>query len=151
VRSPLPRLVTTALVAFATACPIPRDADGTIERVQNGVLRVGSAYNPPWVVAPDSIGGIEPRIVDGLARQLNASVRFVSGSETRLLESLHRRELSLVIGQFTDDSPWRGEGQFSKPYQEDGDGKKHVVALPPGENAWLVRVEKYLHEIESRK
>jgi hypothetical protein len=100
------------------------------------------------VIALDSRAGSEPQLVAELARQLNARVTFVSGSETRLLESLHRRELDLVAGGFTDDSPWKGQVAFTKPYRKDPDGKGHVLALPPGENAWLVRVEKYLHEIK---
>jgi len=137
------------LILSTTACNIPRDADGTLDRVQGGEVRVGLAHNPPWVDALDSQAGIEPGLVAELARQLHAKVSFVKGSETKLLESLHRRELDIVVGGFTDDSPWKSEVAFTNPYHEDAEGKKHVLALPPGENAWLGRVEQYLHEKDS--
>lgn len=138
--------MVTGLVLVVATCNLPRDADGTLDRVQNGVIRVGLAHNPPWVVTSGTQAGFEPQLVAGLARQLNAKTAFVNGSETRLLESLHRRELDLVVGGFTDDSPWKGQVAFTKPYRKDPDGKGHVLALAPGENAWLVRVEKFLQE-----
>ena len=140
-----------AVVLFLGACGIPRDSDGALDRIRNGTLRVGIAENPPWVVVKDSaISGIEPALVGELARQLNARVETVYGSETRLLEGLHRRELDLVIGGFTVDSPWKRDVAFTKPYHEDKDGRQHAFAVAPGENGWLVRVERFLHENESR-
>jgi polar amino acid transport system substrate-binding protein len=139
-----------ALVA-AVACGLPKDADGALERIRDGTLRVGIAENPPWVVVNGAqVSGIEPDLTAELARQLNSRVKTVYGSETLLLESLHRRELDLVVGGFTDDSPWKREVAFSKPYHQDRQKRNHVLALPPGENAWLMRVEAYLHDNESR-
>jgi ABC-type amino acid transport substrate-binding protein len=136
---------------LGAACGIPRDSDGALERIQNGTVRIGVAYNPPWVVVQDtSVSGIEPTLVTELARQLNAKVQTVHGSETRLLEGLHRGELDLVIGGFTQDSPWKRDVAFTRPYHEDKDGRKHVFAVAPGENALLMRVEQFFHQNENR-
>jgi len=140
-----------AALLLVAACGIPRDSDGALDRIRNGTLRLGVAENPPWVVARDSaISGIEATLVGELAAQMNAKVETVHGSETRLLEGLHRRELDLVIGGFTADSPWKRDVAFTKPYHEDKDGRKHVLALAPGENGWLMRVEQFLHQNETR-
>ncbi|HUQ98850.1 MAG TPA: transporter substrate-binding domain-containing protein, partial [Gemmatimonadaceae bacterium] len=95
---------------LATACGLPKDADGALDKIRNGTLRVGIAANPPWVVVNGAeVSGVEPQLVTDLARQLNAQIKNVYGSETLLLEGLHRRELDVVIGGFTADSPWKRE------------------------------------------
>ena len=138
-------------VFLALACGLPRDADGALDKIRDGTLRVGIAENPPWVVVSGpAVSGIEPLITADLARRLNARVKTVYGSETLLLESLHRRELDIVVGGFTEDSPWQRDVAFTKPYHEDRQKRKHVLALPPGENAWLMQVETYLHDNEAR-
>ncbi|MFN2637771.1 MAG: transporter substrate-binding domain-containing protein [Gemmatimonadaceae bacterium] len=146
------QIVFPALVILLMAgCDLPRDADGATDRIQNGVVRVGVADNPPWVAVGDTeVSGIEPTMIAELAGQLGARIKTVHGSETRLLESLHRRELDIVIGGFLDDSPWKKDVALTTPYHEDRQGRKHVLALPPGENRWLMRVERYLHENEKK-
>jgi polar amino acid transport system substrate-binding protein len=145
------KLQIVFVALLVAGCGLPRDSDGALDRIRNGKLRVGVAENPPWVVIRDSVvSGIEPTLVGELARQMNATVQTVYGSETRLLEGLHRRELDMVIGGFTADSPWKRDVAFTKPYHEDKDGRKHVLALAPGENGWLMRVEQFLHENDTR-
>jgi ABC-type amino acid transport substrate-binding protein len=144
-------LLATAVCSAISACSLPRDADGALDRIQNGTMRVGIAENPPWVIVADTVvSGIESTLVQDLAKQLNARVQTVHGSETRLLEGLHRRELDIVIGGFTADSPWKRDVALTRPYHEDRDGRKHALALPPGENAWLMKVERYLHDNEEK-
>jgi hypothetical protein len=109
------------------------------------VLRVGVAEAAPWVVVHDTgVAGIEPSLVLGLARELQARPEWHRGSETRLLEALHDRKLDLVIGGFTTDSPWKSEVAFTAPYDVGRAGGHHAMALAPGENAWMMRVEHYL-------
>ena len=138
-------------LVLITACGLPKDADGALDNVRNGTLRVGIAENPPWVVVNGAeVSGVEPQLVADLARALNSRVKNVYGSETLLLEGLHRRELDVVIGGFTADSPWKRDVAFTKPYHEDRNKRQHVLALPPGENAWLMEVEKFLHDNEAK-
>jgi ABC-type amino acid transport substrate-binding protein len=140
---------TALLVAAAAAgCTLPRDSDGTLDRVRGKTLRVGLADSPPWVVARgDSVSGVEVRLVGALAEELHARPEWHRGSESGLLEALHERELDVVVGGLTADSPWAKRVAFTEPYQTEAGGKKkHVLALPPGENAWLVHVERFLRE-----
>jgi len=61
-RSPPLAADAAGLLAFATAsaCNLPRDADGTLNRVTGGPLRVGVIVHPPWVTDVNGqIGGVE--------------------------------------------------------------------------------------------
>ena len=146
------------LVAPAAACDLPRDSEGTLDRVRGGTLRVGFAVDTPWVTdSAGMAGGVEGRIVNGLARSLGARVVWTHGHESELLTALHDRELDLVVGGLTADSPWKASIAFTKPYHVDSGfvvrslkakrrEEKHVLALPPGENGWLVYVERFLRD-----
>lgn len=126
------------------ACDLPRDTDGTIDRVKGGVLRVGVVDHPPWASTADHrVSGVEPSLVADLARDLHTHPEWHYGAESALLDSLHERKLDIVIGGLTAESPWKTEVAFTRPY-EGGDEPRHVLAVAPGENAWLLRVERYL-------
>jgi polar amino acid transport system substrate-binding protein len=204
----------TSLVALA-GCNVPRDADGTLERVRHGVVRVGVVNAPPWAAdSGGAVSGVEPGLLTALARDLGARVEWVQRPEAELMQALHEREVDLVIGGLTADMPWKSEVAFTRAYYtdtivvgvpegtvmheargqtiaiEDGDPvaaelrkrnaqpviapdlarapgavaapvwrlgalgrvssgivlqqRKHVMAVAPGENAWLVRVEREL-------
>jgi polar amino acid transport system substrate-binding protein len=212
-------LAAPLLAVALLACDVPRDADGTLDRVRGHVMRVGVVNAPPWAVdSAGAISGVEPALVTALARELGAQVQWVRRPEAELMTALHDRELDLVIGGLTGDMPWAKEVAFSRSYYtdtvvvgvpagtvmrevrgetiaiEDGDPvaaelrkrnampviapglgrargavaapmwrlaalgrvnsgivlqqQKHVMAAAPGENAWLVRVERSLRTRE---
>jgi polar amino acid transport system substrate-binding protein len=159
VRSRVPLGLLTALACAAcAACTLPRDADGTLDRVRGGTLRAGAAGAPPWVTdSLGALGGVEVRLVEELARSVGARVAWTRRREAELLPALHARELDLVIGGLTDDEPWAEQVAFTHPYLVDTVGvgvargavtrtvvRRHVLAVAPGENAWLVHVERFL-------
>jgi ABC-type amino acid transport substrate-binding protein len=133
-------------VAALSSCELPRDADHTLDRVRGGELRVGVADHPPWVTIGDErMDGIEPRLVADLARGLGARPVWRRGAESELLDALQRRELDIVVGGLTNDSPWKGRVAFTRPHFTDTvTGRAHVLAVSPGENAFLVHVERFL-------
>jgi len=127
-----------AIVAVVVACDLPRDADGTIDRVRNGTMRVGVVSNPPWVTIDEGeVGGIEGTLVRELARELNARPVWVVATEEELLASLEKRELDLVIGGLTADVPWKSKVALTKPFYTD----TVVVALPPRSEPGATRGE----------
>jgi polar amino acid transport system substrate-binding protein len=108
------------------------------------------------------VGGVEAQLVLSLARELGARVEWVRAPEARLLESLHDRGVDLVLAGLTADTPWAKKVALTRPYYTDTAAfgavpgaarpepreERHVLAAPPGENAWLVRVERALHARE---
>ena len=76
------------------ACGLPRDPEGTLERVRGGTLRVGFVVDTPWVTeAGQGAGGIEGAIATELARGLGARIAWTHASETPLLTALHDGDL----------------------------------------------------------
>lgn len=140
------RLGAAALCA-ALACGLPRDPEGTLERVRGGTLRVGVVHSPPWVTIEHrdaDPAGREVELARGLADALGARLEFTVGGETALIDRLREFELDLVLAGLDDDSPFGDEVGFIRPYVTAGD-RDHVVAGPPGENAWLRVVEAHFH------
>jgi ABC-type amino acid transport substrate-binding protein len=137
-------LSTATLVA---ACGLPRDPDGTLDRVRGGTLRAGVAVHPPWTTdSAGTPGGIEPALVRDLARELGATVQWVPGGESDLMPRLHERELDLVIAGLDVGSPWGKTVGVTRPYHTAGtpEPRQLVWAVAPGENAWQMRVEHFL-------
>ena len=135
----------------ALACSLPHDAEDSLKHITNGTMRVGVSTNSPWVaMSGDTIAGYEGAIVGELARELHSRIEARPGAESVLLEQLHDRKLEMVVGGLTSDSRWKRDVALTKRYHTDKQGKQHVLALPPGENGWLVRVEEYLHANEAR-
>jgi polar amino acid transport system substrate-binding protein len=145
-------LRTCCCLAALPSCGLPRDSDHTLERVRGGELRVGVTEHVPWVtVHDDRMDGIEPRLIEELARGLGARAVWRRGAESEILEALHRRELDIVAGGLTDDSPWKGQVALTHPYFTDtATGRARVLAVAPGENAFLVHVERFLAPRERR-
>ena len=139
-------------IAALSSCGLPRDSDHTLDRVRGGELRVGVTEHAPWVtVRNDRMDGIEPRLIEELARQLGARTVWRRGAESEILEMLHRRELDIVAGGLTEQSPWKGQVAFTRPYFTDtATGRTRVLAVSPGENAFLVHVERFLAPRERR-
>ena len=153
------RWIHAGLILFAAAgCDLPRDSDGTLDRVRGGTMRVGFVVDTPWTTdSAGGVGGIEGGLVQSLARELGARASWKRGQQDYLLTALQHRELDLVIGGLTADSPWSKQVAFTRPYFTDTVSvsgslkpREHVLAVAPGENAWLTRVEQMLIAAEGQ-
>jgi polar amino acid transport system substrate-binding protein len=128
-RRAAPLAAAFAAAALLLACGIPRDPEGTLERVQGGRMRVGILERPPWATLEGGKpSGVEVDLVEGFARSLDAEIDWFPGSEAELFTALEKRELDLAIGGFTDDDPWAQKVTFTQPYAI----IEVVVAAPPG-------------------
>lgn len=133
-RRPWPRILAAALVVLSVGgCQWPRDADGTLERVRAGTIRVGVAHNPPWTIADGSgagqtPGGVETVLVQRLADSLGARVQWVTGGEAELMGALSERGLDLVVAGLDAESPWEQEVALTTDYLT----VDMVVAVPSG-------------------
>jgi polar amino acid transport system substrate-binding protein len=112
-----PVLITLVTALLLGACDYPRDPDGTRDRVAGGTMRVGFTVNEPWVELPgDEPTGIEPALVRGLARELDAEIDWTEGSEEELVAGLEEGQLDLVIGGITDETLSEKKAALTRPY-----------------------------------
>jgi polar amino acid transport system substrate-binding protein len=139
-RSGLAALVVAALLAVGAAgCGIPRDPEGTLDRVRGGTLRAGITASEPWTTLEGGRpGGVEVELVEQFAHELGAKVEWVDGSEAELIGALEVRELDLVVGGLTADTPWQSKAAITRSYAT----TRVVVAVPasqppPGDIAGL--------------
>lgn len=146
-------LLAWLALALAGCGPYPRDPQRTTERVEGGTLRVGVIHDPPFVDLRDAGGsgrlaphGREVRMARALADSLDARVSWVDGGAGELFEELEHFRLDMVIGGVSAQSPWRQRVALGLPYPiRDAEGRlvRRVSALPPGENRWQMRVERF--------
>jgi polar amino acid transport system substrate-binding protein len=122
------RLAVVALLALAvTGCGIPRDPEGTLDRVRGGTLRAGITASEPWATMEGGRpGGVEVELVERFAAELGATVEWVDGSEADLMAALEVRELDLVVGGLTADTPWQAKAAITRSYAT----TRVVVAIP---------------------
>jgi hypothetical protein len=143
--------LASLMVACSTlvGCDLPRDPEGTLDRVRNGVLRVGVTPHGEWVEsdAGRPPTGIEPALVEDFARQHGATIQWFRGSETEVLTALEEYELDLVVGGLTEDTLWSDRIALSQPYFET-ENARHVIAVAPGENAFLLELDRFLKRHE---
>lgn len=144
--------ITAAALVLAGCANIPADPNGTLERIEDGVLRVSLTENAPWVQLDGGDGqpaGTEPALIARFAERHGATVEWTPGSEATLVQALERGEVDVVLGGFVEDTPWVEFGAATRPYTEttvDGESEKHVMLTPLGENAFLVALETFLDE-----
>ena len=131
---------------------VPTDPYGTLDRVNGGTLRVGATHNPPWVeVGSDDIPtGEEAALVERFARDHGATVEWSIGSEESLVGDLEHGEIDLLVGGFTDATPWTDRVAMTVPYTSDTDERgqthKQVMLVRMGENRFLLTLESFLLE-----
>ena len=102
------------------ACNLPRDSDGTLDRVRGGAMRVGVVIDTPWTKDSSGvIGGIEGEMARSLAEALGARVEWIRAPEGALLAALQHRELDLVIGGLRATSPWAQQVALTRPFYVD--------------------------------
>lgn len=150
--------MTTRLLAVALALTLglagcasyPADPDGTLDRVSGGTLRVGISPNGDWTDITDEgePSGVEVTLVKQFAESIDAEIEWMEGGEEQLLTELEEGALDLIIGGFTDKTPWSTKAAITKPFAEveakSGKTEKHVMAAAMGENAFLLELEKFL-------
>lgn len=125
------RFVLAVLLVVLTACTAtPADPEGTLDRVRGGTIRAGITENDPWTrLQGDEPVGVEVRLLEDFAEELDATISWTDGSEAELLGALELGELDVVVGGFAPDSPWSQYVAFTHPYFT----SQIVVAVPAGE------------------
>jgi len=112
-------------------CSLPRDPEGTLDRVRGDTLHVGVTEAPPFVVRHGERtepGGVEAALVRGFADSLGAAVAWHWGPADGHLEALERFELDLVAAGLTAATPWKKRAGLTRPYHTAHD----ALGAPPG-------------------
>ena len=129
------------LVGFGlAACDLPRDPEETLETVQGQELRVG-------VLKFGENAEKDRPIVERLATSLEAKLVYVEGDAHALFEDLKRGHLHIVIGGVPESTPFEKELGLSKsvgPLHAAREEEDRVIAVRPGENAFLLRVNEVI-------
>lgn len=134
-------LLGAMLVLLQSCDDYPRDPEGTLDRVRGGTLRAGIVENPPWARRDgEEPEGIEVRLVERLAQSLDAEVKWSDATGPRAVEELEERRLDILVGGLTQDDPWLAKLGVTRAYLP---SRAHVVAVPSGENAWLITVDRF--------
>jgi polar amino acid transport system substrate-binding protein len=128
----------------------PKDPEDTLEKIKNATLMVGYSENPPWVIeTSEEVSGIEADLVKEFAASHQAEIKWIKNTENELFQDLADRKIHLIIAGLTDDTPWKKEKiGITRPYFKASD-KKHIMAIPQGENAFLISLEKFLLQKEN--
>src|SRR5215203_801124 len=121
-------------------CDLPRDPEKTLETVQGQELRVG-------VLKFGQNADKDRPIVERLAASLGSKPVYVEGDAHALFEDLKRGHLHLVIGGVPESTPFAKELGLSKavgPLHGAHEEENRVMAVRPGENAFLLRVNEVI-------
>lgn len=106
------------LGAAVVSCDMPRDPEGTLQRIRGQEMVVGATEADPFVIFQNDepAAGVEVRLVEAMAADFDAEIEWVTGSEEELLSALEVGELDLVIGGLTSTNPWSANVTFTHPY-----------------------------------
>jgi len=144
-------VVAALCVLLLAGCgiQIPRDPQGTLDRVEGGVLHAGITPNGDFVqVDGEQPRGSEIDALTAFADTLDAEIDWTVGSEEALVRGLENGDLDVVAGGLTDETPWTDKAGMTRPYGEvtldDGSTPKIVMLVPLGENAFVSRLETFL-------
>ncbi|WP_149193232.1 ABC transporter substrate-binding protein [Luteimonas suaedae] len=144
-------LVLPLVLGVAACGGYPRDANDSTRRAKEHAMRVGVSHDPPFVVAP--AGGREPTgseiaMLRDLARTRDVDIEWVVSGHDALMRDLRALRLHAVVGGHVRGSAWEPEVGWSREYRlrsaGDGTPVARRLALPPGENAWQLTVDRYL-------
>lgn len=147
------RLLLLLLCTLTACADYPRDAEDSLQRVRASTLRVGVSHDPPYVVLSPGRQptGSEVDLVRALARAQDARIEWIPGGHDALMDGLLAYRLQLVAGGHSEQSPWKPQVAWSRAYLlagRDGGSTRRRLALPPGENAWQLVVDRYVHRNE---
>lgn len=136
----LMRLFIIIICAVLVGCTFPRDPENSYEEAKKSTLRIGLVKNPPYVITQgEEPSGSEVRMLRNFAKKEGLQIEFMAGSETQLINKLHKFDLHIVAGGFDKKTLWKKKAGLSAPY----DGK-HIFLIPKGENRLLEHLERFI-------
>jgi polar amino acid transport system substrate-binding protein len=122
------RVLALAIFLLCVGCASPPiDPEATLERVRGGTIRAGITHNPPWTIVGDQrMSGVEVDLLEDLAKEIDAEIEWVDGSEEELFGALELGQLDVVVGGFTAENTWSKHAALTHPYH----ASQALVAVP---------------------
>ncbi|WP_091702860.1 hypothetical protein [Microbacterium sp. cf046] len=139
-------IALAGVVALAGCASIPRDPDGTLERITGGELRVGASPAAGLVeVDGADVSGPLADVVERFAEEHDARAVWTVGSEEDLVYDIEQGTLDMAIGGMTAATPWTVSVGVTRGYPQLGSGAAPIVMFVPlGENGFLSALETFL-------
>jgi hypothetical protein len=134
--------LAAGLLLVAACAQMPRDPDGTLERVRaERQFRVGLISSGEHRDGD----GREREFLVRIARATGARPLVTEGAAEPLLLQLEQGGVDLVLGTVAQDSPWMNRVAILEPVAElPGDpGRKVSPIARNGENAWITLLEHH--------
>ncbi len=131
------RWLILLVAATLTACGLPKDPNDTLQTVQGGELRAGLIAGQPGAAR-------DRALLQDFADSLGAELAIEEGDAHGLMKKLAEGELNLVTS-LPKNTPFKHAG-FTHPAgpKPADQAKPPVWAVPPGENAFLLTVNRFL-------
>ncbi|MBB4004660.1 ABC transporter substrate-binding protein [Aurantimonas endophytica] len=146
-------LLALGILASFAACDLPRDPEGTTERVRGGNLVVGVIEGSPYAALPDQAAqGEEATLALAVARALDPKPVWIRGTGESIFAALESGDVDLAIGGIAASTPWSSHAALSTSIgtmELAGDTEDRVFALPLGENRWLLEVNRVVRKAQS--
>jgi len=135
------RFALCAALALAGCDSLPKDPDGTLDRV-----RAQHSFRVGLIATGDVQIGAERRdaFLGRVARATGAAPTVKEGATEPLLLELQDGQLDLVVGIISPDSPWLGRVTLLRPIGETI-APQHLLLTPMarnGENRWIMLLER---------
>ncbi|TZG28114.1 hypothetical protein FYJ91_08600 [Sphingomonas montanisoli] len=133
-------LLSLALLTSLSACDaLPRDPEGTLEHVRaSKTIRVGLTQ------MSRADRAIADKLISVVAQRTGARPTLTPVTTEPAFAALDEGRLDLVVGPFSEDSPWATDVAFGPPLKKAG-SEDHPIevkaAMRNGENRWIMLVE----------
>jgi polar amino acid transport system substrate-binding protein len=108
--------VFCVILLLSSCTSFPKDANNTLESVRGHVIRVGLSAYDSSEAASGRPATFEMYIINQFAREVNAKVQWVKGSQSEMIQLLEDQHLHLAIGGYKSPSPFEKVVSFSRPY-----------------------------------
>jgi hypothetical protein len=134
--------ILLVFLALSACSQLPRDPDGTTERVTSERL-----FKVGMIATGDADSSVERQraLIARIAAATGARAALESGAAEPLLLRLEQGELDLVIGEFHARSPWIAKAHLLPPIAEARVGEEETIvaaAARHGENRWIMLVDR---------
>lgn len=128
------KFIFLILLAIISCDNYPKDPRESLRTITNGNFIVGFTHDPPGE-------GVE--ITKAFARSVNATIKWEKGSQEVLFRKLKENKIHFLLSEISKETPWKEEVALTREIKTNND-KGMIFALPPGENALLMKFEKFL-------